>query len=168
MSSSSSTIAKDAALLESIDTSSTMDLHRSNLMRMQVNELLDECQFDLQTRKWASDANEYLQLLAKVISKFSFKKTNYQNQADKPVSVQIDKERALSLEPIGFTKVPLAWTKKSGNAQVLPTFTLSVTVPSDVFSTKDYLNHRYFDVSAFVWYGRCPRKISTDKKDFFF
>ena len=89
---------------------------------MQVNELLDECQFDLQTRKWASDANEYLQLLAKVISKVSFKKTNYQNQADKPVSVQIDKEHALSVEPIGFTKVPLAWTKKSGNAQVLPTF----------------------------------------------
>lgn len=134
---------------------------------MQVNELLDECQFDLQTRKWASDANEYLQLLAKLISKISFKKTNYQNQADKPVSVQIDKEHALSVEPIGFTKVPLAWTKKSGNAQVLPTFTLSVTVPSDVFSTKDYLNHRYFDVSAFVWYGRCPRKISTDTKDFF-
>ena len=145
-----STIAKDAALLESIDTSSTMDLHRSNLMRMQVNELLDECQFDLQSRKWASDANEYLQFLSKLIQKVSSKEKNYQNQADKPISVKINKESPLSVEPIGFTKVPLAWTKKSGNAQVLPTFTLLITAPKDVILGKDYMNHRYFDVSTLI------------------
>jgi hypothetical protein len=143
-----STISQDAALLESIDTSSAMNLHKSNLMRMQVGELLEECQFDLQSRKWASDANEYLQMVSRVISKIMFKEGSYQDRADRPASVEIHKENNLSVEPIGFTKTPFAWTKKSGNAQVLPTFTLLVTLPADAISAKDYLNNRYIDVST--------------------
>jgi hypothetical protein len=151
------TLSQDAALLESIDTSSAMNLHKSNLMRMQVGELLEECQIDLQSRKWASDANEYLQMLSKVVSKMVFKEGSYQDRADKPASVEIRKGNNLSVEPIGFTKTPLAWTKKSGNAQVLPTFALLVTLPADAISAKDYLNNRYIDVSSttelenFVW-----------------
>ena len=146
-----STIAKDAALLESIDTSSTMDLHRSNLLRMQVTELLEECQLDLQTRKWASDAQEYLQVLTKILSKVNIggATKNYQDRADKPVSIP-DTESRLVVEPIGCTKVPVGWTKKSGNAQVLPTFTLMAMLPADIFASKDYLHFRYFDVSRVV------------------
>lgn len=117
-------------------------------MRMQVGELLEECQFDLQSRKWASDANEYLQMLSKVISKIVLKEGSYQDRADRPASVEIHKGNNLSVEPIGFTKTPFAWTKKSGNAQVLPTFTLLVTLPADAISAKDYLNNRYIDVST--------------------
>jgi hypothetical protein len=148
------TIAKDAALLESIDTSSTMDLHRSNLMRMQITELLEECQLDLETRKWAVEAQEYLQSLSKIIPKITINAKKYQDLADKPVSVEISEGR-LTVEPIGCTKTPLSWTKKSGNAQVLPTFSLMVMIPSDVFGSKDYLNHRYFDVS-------CVKEERTD------
>jgi hypothetical protein len=144
---STSTIAQDAALLESIDTTSTMNLHRSNLMRLQVNELLGECQFQLQNRKWAPDANDYLQMLSKIISKTAIKRVPFQNRADKTVSVEIRRGKSLLVEPIGFTKTPLAWTKKTGNAQVLPTFTLLISPPEEVISGKDYLNRRYFDVS---------------------
>lgn len=149
---SSSTIAKDAALLESIDTSSTMDLHRSNLLRLQVAELLEECQLDLHTRKWATDAQEYLQILSKMIPKMDLsQKKTYQDRADKPISVSTTSR--LSVEPIGCTKSPVGWTKKSGNAQVLPTFDLMVQLPSDIFSGKDYLNYRYFDVSYVSVFG---------------
>lgn len=142
-----STISQDAALLDSIDTSSAMNLHKSNLLRMQVNELLEECQFDLQSRKWASDAYAYLEMLSKLIPKIEFEMGSYQDTADKPVNVEIRKGNSLAVEPIGFTKTPFAWTKKSGNAQVLPTFSLLVALPEDAFAAKDYLNNRYFDVS---------------------
>ena len=146
MASSSSTIAKDAALLESVDTSSTMDLHRSNLMRMQVTELLEECQLDLQTRKWATDAQDYMRGLSKILLQVNLNTLQkYQDRADKAVSIQSTSR--LSVEPIGCTKTPVGWTKRAGNAQVLPTFTLMVMLPSDLFSAKDYLHYRYFDVS---------------------
>jgi hypothetical protein len=140
----SSSVAKDAALLESVDLSSTTDLHRSNLMRMQVTELLEECQLDLQTRKWSGEAHEYLQLLSSVTSKMEIQQQKIKDQADKPVSVKI---QGLTIEPIGTTKVPVGWTKKTGNAQVLPTFSLMLLLPADMFGSKDYLNYRYFDVS---------------------
>jgi hypothetical protein len=148
----SSTVAKDAALLETIDPSSTIDLHRSNLMRMQVTELLEECHLELQTRKWATEAHEYLQSLSQEIPKVSLetnKNNKHQDRADKPVSIkQGDNNKSrLSVEPIGCTKTPVGWTKKSGNAQTLPTFTLMVQLPSDMLASKDYLNYRYFDVS---------------------
>jgi hypothetical protein len=149
-----STVAKDAALLESIDPSSTIDLHRSNLMRMQVTELLEECHLELQTRKWATEAHEYLQSLSNEIPKVSLEtKSNskYQDRADKPVFIKGDDDNnnkgRLSVEPIGCTKTPVGWTKKSGNAQMLPTFTLMLQFPSDMLASKDYLNYRYFDVS---------------------
>jgi hypothetical protein len=130
-----------------------MDLHRSNLLRMQVSELLEECQLDLQTRKWATEAQEYLQILSKMLPTISLESAKkYQDRADKPVSISATSSR-LTVEPIGCTKVPIGWTKKSGNAQVLPTFTLMVQLPSDLFSAKDYLNFRYFDVS-FLSFGR--------------
>jgi hypothetical protein len=147
-----STVAKDAALLESIDPSSTIDLHRSNLMRMQVTELLEECHLELQTRKWATEAHEYLQSLSNEIPKVSLetnKNNKHQDRADKPVSIKGDNKGRLSVEPIGCTKTPVGWTKKSGNAQMLPTFTLMVQLPSDMLASKDYLNYRYFDVSFF-------------------
>lgn len=119
-----SSVSEDAALLETIDPSSAMDLHKSNLMRMQVDELLGECQLDLQSCKWASDANDYLQMLSRKISKTCFKEEHYKDKADKPISIEIRIDNPLIVEPTGFTKTPIAWTKKSGNARILPTFQL--------------------------------------------
>lgn len=146
-------IAQDAALLDSVDPSSTMDLHRSNLMRLQVKELLEECRLDLKERKWAGDAHEYLQTLTKLVSQCTLSDGNeneggIQDRADKVGHVVIDSTTALSVEPIGCTRSNLGWTKKSGNAQELPTFSLMVKLPSKLFLSKDYLNYRYFDVST--------------------
>ena len=59
-----------------------------------------------------------------------------------------NKAGLVQVEPIGCTKSKFGWTKKSGNAQMLPTFSLMVKLPhtSEFFSSKDYLNYRYFDV----------------------
>jgi U3 small nucleolar RNA-associated protein 22 len=161
-------IAKDAALLDSIDLSSTMDLHRSNLMRMQVTELLEECQLDLKGRKWTIEAHEYLQDVTKLVSQaakqhFMASSSSKSKKEETPFSIKdradkvvhIEKLAATSskknsagitIEPIGCTKSQFGWTKKSGNAQMLPTFSLMVKLPVEFFSSKDYLKYRYFDV----------------------
>eukprot|EP00934_Nitzschia_sp_Nitz4_P000925 Nitzschia sp. Nitz4//scaffold6_size259037//47180//50993//NITZ4_001049-RA/size259037-processed-gene-0.4-mRNA-1//1//CDS//3329556818//925//frame0 len=144
---SPSSIAEDAALLEAIDTSATMDLHRSNLLRMQVTELLDECQLDLDNTKWIGDATEYLHMISKTIAKTSFSVQSYQDLADKPVSLKLSGSGSstLSVQLVGLTRSRLAYTKKSGNTHVLPTFDVKVQIPTDVFGGKDFMNHRYFD-----------------------
>lgn len=159
------TIAKDAALLDSIDLSSTMDLHRSNLMRMQVTELLEECQLDLKGRKWAIEAHEYLQEVTKLVAdaakqNFVSKKEeasiSIQDRADKVVHIEKivgtkkNSAAGITIEPIGCTKSQFGWTKKSGNANVLPTFSLMVKLPEAFFTSKDYLKYRYFDVRTFA------------------
>ena len=158
-------IAKDAALLDSIDLSSTMDLHRSNLMRMQVAELLEECKLDLKGRKWAMEAHEYLQNVTELVSqaaKHHFVASSKSKNEDATISVRnrADKEVligkiagtakkgscGIAIEPIGCTKSQFGWTKKSGNAQMLPTFSLMAKLPAELFSSKDFMKYRYFDV----------------------
>lgn len=148
MVSHSHSVAEDAGLLEAIDTASTLDLHRSNLLRLHVAELLEECQLDLENRKWTVETQEYFHLLSKIISHVEVEETGIRDLADKPLNVHVGPSKALclSMQPIGCTKTRLGWTKKSGNAQVLPTFDYMVKIPSAVFSTKDYLHYRYFDV----------------------
>jgi len=162
-----SVVAKDAAMLESIDLTSTMDLHRSNLMRMQVNELLEECKLDIKGRVWTTHAHEFLQDLTKIISqgaKQIFKSTSdhsIKDRADKVVHIEkiqsssslskkLKQNNILSVEPIGCTKSQFGWTKKSGNAQMLPTFSLMVKLSSELFSSKDYLSYRYFDKRNYI------------------
>lgn len=142
------TLAQDAALLETIDTTSTMDLHRSNLMRLQTTELLQECQLDLSTRKWAGDAQEYLQVIGGLVDSIGGWKQDVVKQlGDKTGVLEIPKN-SLSVVPIGCTKTPIGWTKPSGNAQLLPTFHLMVLMPKEIIHSKDYMNYRYLDVSV--------------------
>lgn len=143
------TLSKDADLLDAIDVSSTLDLHRSNLLRIQVNELLDEIRLDLDNSKWEAEAHEYVQLVSKIICKVVIKEKKFKEIADKPVSVDIPgiEDASLSVEQLGCTKSKFGWTKPSGNAQTLPTFDLIVQIPSTSFKNKDFMNYRYFDVS---------------------
>jgi hypothetical protein len=199
---------KDAALLmmETMDESATMGLHRSNLMRLQVTELLQECHIpELAQTSWALDSHEYLVQLTDLVqqlpsfqysstaaasSSSSSKRLLLQHRSDKPIVVNYDGAvppssstndknnnnnntsnaatttttspknhhhhsssaayRRLVVEPIGCTKTPVAWTKATGNAKLLPTFTLMVQLPTSMFATKDYLNYRYMDVSVAV------------------
>lgn len=127
----------DNDLLQSMEIStSTMDLHRSSLFRMQVTELLDECQLDLASQKWTADAQEYLQRISNSI------------ESIKIVEEDQHQKTTLKVQPIGCTKTPIAWTKKSGNAQMLPTFTVMAVIPAEWMGAKDHLNHRYFHVSC--------------------
>ena len=138
----------DASLLEVIDTSATLDLHRSSLLRLQITELLEECQLDLENPRWNATTQEYFQHLSSIITGVSVVDRDFQDLADKPVSVDLRPggQGKLSLEPIGCTNTRLGWTKKAGNAQVLPTFDYMVMIPPEVFSGKDYMHYRYFDV----------------------
>ena len=188
-------LVEDAKLLNEIDVSSTMELHRTNLMKMQTQELLSECQItDLSSRKWTADAQQYLQTLTTLIrTKIEIgpsgsgstpsssassntntnkkskgkhkKKSNGQklviagscrHRADKVVHIDSGSSRSssddtstlhLSVEPIGCTHSNIGWMKKSGNAQVPPTFSLMLMLPQTMFGSKDYLHYRYFDVS---------------------
>jgi hypothetical protein len=152
----SSTIAQDAALLEAIDPTSTMDLHRSNLMRLQTTELLQECQLDLTTRKWSGEAQEYLQVIGGLVESMSiggWKEEVVKQFGDKTSVLEIHKNNnndnnSFSVVPIGCTKTPIGWTKPSGNAQLLPTFHLMVLMPKEIIHSKDYMNYRYLDVSV--------------------
>lgn len=141
-------VVDDAGLLEVIDTSATLDLHRSNLLRLQISELLEECQLDLENKRWSVATQEYFQHLSSIIGRVSVAEKDFQELADKPVSVELrlSGQVRLSMEPIGCTKARFGWTKKSGNAQVLPTFDFMIQIPLKVFSAKDYMHYRYFDV----------------------
>eukprot|EP00537_Pseudo-nitzschia_pungens_P011070 CAMPEP_0172386406 /NCGR_PEP_ID=MMETSP1061-20121228/3972_1 /TAXON_ID=37318 /ORGANISM="Pseudo-nitzschia pungens, Strain cf. pungens" /LENGTH=1289 /DNA_ID=CAMNT_0013115787 /DNA_START=259 /DNA_END=4128 /DNA_ORIENTATION=- len=160
------TIAKDVELLDSIDLSSTMDLHRSNLMRMQVSELLEECQLDLKGgRKWAVEAHDYLQTITQLAEKASERHFVSKEKEGHPYSVRDKADKVVHIEklpavrgsgsgivvePLGCTKTRFGWTKKAGNAQQLPTFSLMVKLSEEFFSPKDYLKHRYFDKRNFI------------------
>jgi hypothetical protein len=146
----SSTIAQDAALLETIDPTATMDLHRSNLMRLQTTELLQECQLDLATRKWAGDAQEYLQVIGGLVDSIGGWKEDVKQQFGDKTSVVVLEvpKNSFSVVPIGCTKTPIGWTKPSGNAQLLPTFHLMVLMPKEIIHSKDYMNYKYLDVSV--------------------
>ena len=133
-------------MAEAFDTSSTFELHRSNLLRLQVSELLGECRLDVEDKKWLLTTEHYLNLVADAVKTISVVETKYQRLADKPVSVNL-KKGELSISPLGCSKVQIGWTKKSANAQVPPTFDLTVQIPVGVFSGKDYMNCRCFDVS---------------------
>jgi hypothetical protein len=127
----------------------TVDLHRSNLLRLQVAQLLEECQLDLDSKKWRVETEEYIQLISKIVSKVDAKKTNFQERADKPISVEVvPSDDGLSVIVMGCTKNRLFMTNKAGNAQVLPTFELMVQIPECSFSGKDFISYRYFDVSS--------------------
>eukprot|EP00536_Pseudo-nitzschia_multiseries_P002622 jgi/Psemu1/183925/e_gw1.35.172.1 len=137
--SAADTIAKDVELLDSIDLSSTMDLHRSNLMRMQVAELLEECQLDLKGRKWTVEAHDYLQTVTKLTAQAS-ERHFLSTGEEHPYSFRDRADKVVHIE-----KLPAA-----GNAQQLPTFSLMVKLPVEFFSPKDYLKHRYFDKRNFI------------------
>ena len=126
-----------------------MDLHQSNLLRMQVEELLEECQLDLDSKRWSMDAEQSIQLISKIVSNVRVHETHFQEQGDKPISLEIvPSDEGLSLIEMGCSKKRLFMTNKSGNAQVVPTFDLMVQIPERALSGKDFMSYRYFDVSS--------------------
>jgi hypothetical protein len=143
------TTAQDAEFLEqtTVDqTSSVSSLHRSNLLRLQCDELLQECTPG--NKLWVSIATEYVDHVNQLIATMNNESFvplhpapfSTQLSDKKTVSVATVKLQTLATEEIGLTTA-------AGNANVLPTFRIKVVIPNAVFEPKDYLRHRYLDVS---------------------
>lgn len=147
-------IAKDASFLDSVDTP-VLELHRCNLLKIEVDELLDETVLNLTPSDanvgWATFARDYVAKVAATIRQMpacTVKKDGcpFVMQSDKVNEVQVPAN--LNVEPIGsFGANSIGLTNKSGNANVLPTLDCAVLLPNSMWNPKDHLHHRYFDVS---------------------
>ena len=146
-------VTADANFLEEVDVnqaSSMVDLHRSNLLRIQAQELVQECIIS-PDKSWVKVALAYMEHVSETVSQMSFANTGVPVSA--PFSTRLSDRKADSL---AWTDVKLqvsaldhpflGMSTLSGNANVVPTFTLHVKIPSSVLDPKDYLRNRYFDV----------------------
>jgi hypothetical protein len=166
--------AADAEFLESMDqTSSITDLHRSNLLRLQTQELVSACQLELnmlsQHVQWADVAHGYVQSVTCLIE--TIPATTVRHSKKSPFALQSDKKdieiqlgssagtasaggiktaSGLQVEPMGCYQAGIGLTVPSGNANVLPTLDLVIQLPNSMFDSKDYLRHRYFDVRTTI------------------
>jgi hypothetical protein len=163
--------AADAEFLDTMDqTSSITDLHRSNLLRLQTQELVSACQLELgmqdQHVQWADVAHGYVSAVSALIE--TIPATTIKHSKKSPFGLQSDKKdlavqlgssgtgtgtgtgvntaSGLQVEPMGCYQAGIGLTVPSGNANVLPTLDLVIKLPNSMFDVKDYLRHRYFDV----------------------
>jgi hypothetical protein len=154
--------AVDAEFLETMDqTASITDLHRSNLLRLQTQELVSACQLELSLQEqhvqWADVAHEYINAVTALIETIPAttirhsKQSPFLSQSDKKkdLTVELGKTK-LTVEPTACYQAGIGLTVPSGNANVLPTLDLVVKLPNDMFDDKDYLRHRYFDVRCII------------------
>jgi hypothetical protein len=154
-----SSVAADATFLETVDvdpSSSVEDLHRSNLLRIQAQQLIDECSI-APDKQWVKVAHQYLEHVSNVVSNINVGaelqrtgslqppfSTRLSDQKISPASIRLNDPLTVSSLPHPF----LGLSTPAGNAQVLPTLTLQVKIPASTMEAKDYLRYRYFDVSS--------------------
>lgn len=174
--------AADAEFLDTMDhnqnTASITDLHRSNLLRLQTQELVTACQLDLAVQEqhvqWADVAHGYVSAVSALIETIPAatiqhsKKSPFVLQSDrKDLSVQLGSTDAattasgvktssgLQVESTGCYQAGIGLTVPSGNANVLPTLDLVIKLPNSMFDVKDYIRHRYFDVRNVILLSLC-------------
>jgi hypothetical protein len=135
----------DASFLENVPL---VELHKSNILKLEMEELLHECRMNSDTPK------DYISIVSNLISKIATSKKDgvvvgcpFVLQSDKVATTTMEMPSKLTLVPTGSYALPNCGTKKAGNANVLPTFDCAIVVPNDYWNAKDYLNHRYMDVS---------------------
>lgn len=165
--------AKDADFLEQVEVTSAaksvVDLHRSNLLRLQTTELVEEARLSIDKVSWRSAAEEYVALLSSWIAEIKSSSVSTEESlcprlADKPLSFALDS--VLTVQPTeSYAAGGLGLTQPSSNAGVLPILELLVKIPSSVFEPKDYLRHRYFDVSLENLLNRCRHRSLTHSCD---
>ena len=154
------TAAEDAEFLETIDQTAVVDLHRSNLVRMQAEELVKECSLDFSAQqqhhhhhdgtalsataatKWSHRARDYVTTVTNIIENTSSSSVVIQSPgADFPFSLRSDNRNGCRDDPLQFPqslKVQAAGcfgsgiglTATQGNANVLPTLQLVVKLSS--------------------------------------
>lgn len=172
-----SELAADASFIEQNqhnDGGGIQELHKSQLLRVEVEELLKECRLPLSLHgpapvdevKWASAARQYATSIEQLIHKFHIREisdsnrsssslfplvppewdaTKFQNVRLLPTDAQEEKK---SKSPVFQLRMKPASNgallSKAGNALVLPTLEYLVILPNNMFHSKDYRNGRYF------------------------
>ena len=142
-------VAKDASFL---DQTPILELHRNNLLNIEVNELLNETRCNLTPSDanvgWATYARDYVAMVTTIIHQMPAGKTTADPCPLSKANVAIQVPTQLKVEPIGsFGANSVGLTNQAGNANVLPTLDCVVMLPDSIWNSKDYLNHRYIDVS---------------------
>lgn len=155
--------ARDAEFLEQVASSSVLELHRSNILRLQMDQMIDECKLECNVHDpnhvhWAPSADEYRKRLVEFIRQVPAGRLT-PTTVNPPFSLQSDRAAQKSLEvTLGendlTTIVPHQnLSKPAGNANVLPTLHLVVVLSANLFDSKDYLRCRYFDKrNLIVWH----------------
>ena len=170
-----SVTASDAEFLEWVgDTTAdarVLDLHKSNLLRLQIDELLQETLLSVDpsdaidatfAAKWTAHAQDFVQSVSRMLQSISLHKIPLNDAASPFVQhatqLTIDHlpstDKKLIVQPRGCFAANVGYTKPAGNAQVLPTLHLSVCFPTeDLLDTKDYQKHKYFAKrNALTWF----------------
>ncbi|GAX25637.1 U3 small nucleolar RNA-associated protein 22 [Fistulifera solaris] len=148
-------VQKDAEFL----ADAVHDLHKSNLLRMQLELLVKECRLSLDEHddgcvSWAPEARDYLEKLQSSIKRI--KPTILTNSDSEPYIAQLPTQL---ISDLAAESMELPWaesldcylqshqymTKYRGNGNVLPTFKMAVVMPNSLFDPKDYLRNRYLD-----------------------
>lgn len=148
--------------------SAAVNLHKSNLLRLQVQELLQESKVALAHVKWYGAAQDYVTQISSLVEGLRVRDVPWDClQKDKhcpwrPLADRLPKPAAipaathLTVTPSGcFQAEGLGMLSVASNANVLPTLELQVQIPTNVLDAKDYLRHRYVDVSS-----RCYGKFA--------
>ena len=154
-----STVA-DAEFLAGLQpTSSVGELHKSNVLRLEVEELIRASRLDYLHTKWHTAAHDYITAVTGIIENIRLQKVEMEDPAcpfprrsDKMFPGGLSSKQRLRCRPTGCLQAEgLGMMTISSNAKVLPTLDLRVVLPDDLLETKDHLKHRYFDVSC--WTG---------------
>ncbi|GKY91460.1 hypothetical protein MPSEU_000118300 [Mayamaea pseudoterrestris] len=154
-------VAADANFLEEIDVnqaSSVIDLHRSNLLRIQAEQLVEECRIK-QDASWVKVAQAYMDHVGEVVSSMTIQSNEMQDLPASPFSTKLsDRKSAATAVSVDNLQVSqpshpfIGLSTLQGNANVLPTFTLHVKCSKSILEPKDYLRNRYFDKrNRIVW-----------------
>jgi len=157
--------AADAEFMDKINDVSVISLHRSNLLRLQMEQLVEDCALSLDVHdgshaSWASHAQEFLQYLSTKITAAS-KTGTLKPDKECPFVFQSDRYQTKTLEfsvdecqVLMPSKVQISTlSTPAANAHELPTLPLTVLLPDEVWEDKDYMRHRCFDkLKLFAWH----------------
>lgn len=170
------TVAQDAEFLQQIDAGQLQDLHRSNLLRLSAEQLVESVSSSRPPSKASELVGQIGDFFTKALPKkkipllfttpFASMGSTSKPETAPPgddsdklylprltcvVPVYEDDIHSSTSNPMssssGITLSPSSLlTKPSGNAQVPPAIQLHVVLPDSFYAPKDYAKHRYFQV----------------------
>jgi hypothetical protein len=130
-----------------------VEIHKSNVLKLEIEELLDECRLNFQDVSWSKAASDYITFLSNIVTNIPETEISKEGcpfilRSGKVSLIQMPLGlKLLNAGAYGFNGL----TKKSGNANVIPCLDCAIVIPDSYWHTKDYSNHRYLDVSIITY-----------------